>query len=276
MDHDRIEQQHGAIFHHGKVNDRIYLMKWDGNDPEQLMNTMNRLVTGNGYTKIFIKVSEIARKFFTEQGFEEEARIPAYYGPEACVFMGKFPDTSRKIVRPDIRETMDRNLALALGKKPETAPPLADGYLLRELDLEDSTQLAGLYKLVFRTYPFPVHDPSYLEKTMEEHIAYFGIFSGDKLIAASSAEMDEKTASVELTDFATNPEYRGNSFASILLARMQEAMTARGITTHYTIARALSAGMNITFAKAGYRYAGTLVNNTNISGTIESMNVWYR
>jgi len=34
--------------------------------------------------------------------------------------------------------------------------------------------------------------------------------------------------------------------------------------------------MNITFAKAGYRYAGTLVNNTDISGTIESMNVWWR
>ena len=46
--------------------------------------------------------------------------------------------------------------------------------------------------------------------------------------------------------------------------------------TWYTIARALSAGMNITFAKAGYRYAGTLVNNTDISGTIESMNVWWR
>jgi hypothetical protein len=57
---------------------------------------------------------------------------------------------------------------------------------------------------------------------------------------------------------------------------MQKAMTERGITTWYTIARALSAGMNITFAKAGYRYAGTLVNNTDISGTIESMNVWWR
>jgi len=43
-----------------------------------------------------------------------------------------------------------------------------------------------------------------------------------------------------------------------------------------TIARAMSTGMNITFACCGYNYAGTLVNNTNISGSIESMNVWYK
>jgi hypothetical protein len=34
--------------------------------------------------------------------------------------------------------------------------------------------------------------------------------------------------------------------------------------------------MNATFAKAGYSFGGTLINNTNISGDIESMNVWYK
>ncbi len=276
MDFDLIEQTDGALFHHGKANNRLYLMKWDGNSPEKLLETMNRLVRDNGYTKIFIKVPESQAEFFGPQGFEEEARIPSYYGAEACIFMGKFLDEARRIVRPEIQETMDRNLSLARGRKPEESPALADGYTMRELGSDDCTQLAELYTMVFKTYPFPVHDPAYLQKTTEEHIAYFGIFSGNRLVAASSAEMDEGTSSVEFTDFATNPEYRGNSFASVLLARMQKAMTERGITTHYTIARALSAGMNITFAKAGYRYAGTLVNNTDISGTIESMNVWYR
>ncbi|HOM70936.1 MAG TPA: putative beta-lysine N-acetyltransferase, partial [Armatimonadota bacterium] len=46
--------------------------------------------------------------------------------------------------------------------------------------------------------------------------------------------------------------------------------------TAYTIARSLSYGMNITFAKQGYQYAGTLTNNTNICGHMESMNVWYK
>lgn len=38
----------------------------------------------------------------------------------------------------------------------------------------------------------------------------------------------------------------------------------------------MSAGMNITFSKTGYRYGGRLKNNTNISGNIESMNAWYK
>lgn len=276
MDYDRIEKLDGALIHHGKANNRLYLMKWNGEKPVPLLAAMNRLVTDNGYTKVFIKVPASQADFFTAAGFEEEARIPSYYGAEACIFMGKFIDTARKIVRPDIQETIDRNRALARGRKPEESPLLAEGYTLRELGSEDCSQLAVLYQQVFKTYPFPVHDPVYLEQTMEDHVVYFGVFSGNRLVAASSAEMDEETASVEFTDFATNPEYRGNSFASTLLGEMQKAMIARGIITQYTIARALSAGMNITFAKAGYRYAGTLVNNTDISGTIESMNVWYR
>ncbi|MEZ4485255.1 MAG: hypothetical protein R2864_11955 [Syntrophotaleaceae bacterium] len=34
--------------------------------------------------------------------------------------------------------------------------------------------------------------------------------------------------------------------------------------------------MNITFAKHGYSYGGTLTNNTQISGDLESMVVWYK
>ena len=53
-------------------------------------------------------------------------------------------------------------------------------------------------------------------------------------------------------------------------------MKDKDIITAYTIARAISFGMNITFAKNGYKYSGTLKNNTNISGKLESMNVWYK
>jgi hypothetical protein len=55
---------------------------------------------------------------------------------------------------------------------------------------------------------------------------------------------------------------------------MEKYIKELGLKTAYTIARALSYGMNITFAKMGYTYSGTLVNNTNISGRLESMNVW--
>jgi hypothetical protein len=34
--------------------------------------------------------------------------------------------------------------------------------------------------------------------------------------------------------------------------------------------------MNSTFASAGYLFGGMLPNNTNISGSMESMNIWYK
>jgi putative beta-lysine N-acetyltransferase len=79
-----------------------------------------------------------------------------------------------------------------------------------------------------------------------------------------------------MTDFATLPEFRGNGFAELLLKYMENQMVSCQMLTAYTIARAISPAMNITFGKGGYAYGGRLVNNTNIMGNIESMNVWYK
>jgi len=57
---------------------------------------------------------------------------------------------------------------------------------------------------------------------------------------------------------------------------MEKYMTRSGFCLLYTIARAASFGMNTTFARANYQYGGTLINNTQISGSIESMNIWYK
>jgi putative beta-lysine N-acetyltransferase len=111
---------------------------------------------------------------------------------------------------------------------------------------------------------------------MLDHIVYFGIEIDKRFIALSSAEMDTVSKNVEMTDFATLPKFRGSNLSGLLLVAMEKEMRSRGIQTAYTIARAISPGINMTFAKAGYTYGGRLINNTNISGQIESMNVWYK
>jgi putative beta-lysine N-acetyltransferase len=136
--------------------------------------------------------------------------------------------------------------------------------------------MAPLYGQVFATYPFPIAEPDFLAETMASHVTYFGVWSDGEPVALSSAETDRDARNVEMTDFATLPEQRGNGYARMLLARMQTTMRNEGIRTAYTIARAISPGMNITFARQGYRFGGCLVNNTNICGKIESMNIWYR
>ena len=129
---------------------------------------------------------------------------------------------------------------------------------------------------MFASYPFPIHDPDYLIETMRSHVCYFVAEKDGKIAAASSGEMDQENRNAEMTDFATLPDHLGNGLAVHLLKFMEPEMRKRNIATLYTIARAISPGMNITFAKCGYTFGGTLINNTQISGSIESMNLWHR
>jgi putative beta-lysine N-acetyltransferase len=111
---------------------------------------------------------------------------------------------------------------------------------------------------------------------MEEDVQYFGAFKGNQLAALSSAEIDFDTLSAEMTDFATDKEHTGHSLSCLLLRTMEEAMQRQGILTLFTIARLASIPMNKTFLRFGYHFSGTFINNTQISGRIESMNLLYK
>jgi putative beta-lysine N-acetyltransferase len=147
---------------------------------------------------------------------------------------------------------------------------------IKQMTEKDLDNMVDLYKLVFPTYPFPITDKNYLKKTMDDNIYYYGIYDNEKLIALSSSETNKKHLNVEMTDFAVLPEYRGKNLSYYLLKKMEKDMQKLGFKTFYTIARLKSPGMNLTFIKNGYKYSGTLVNNTNISGNIESMNIFYK
>lgn len=140
----------------------------------------------------------------------------------------------------------------------------------------EAETLSRVYQEVFATYPFPIDNPDYIRKTMRDNVVYFCILKGSDIISVASSEMDKESLNVEMTDFATLPEYRKNGFAAFLLEKMEDEMRYKGIKTSYTIARAMSYGMNITFSKLDYRFAGTLIKNTDICGHTESMNVWYK
>ena len=274
--HDTIERYKGSIIQHGGYNDRIYVLKLAPEVSQNYPWDLVQVAKENHYSKICAKVPERHSDIFGDAGFHEEARIPEFYPDnEASLFMGCFLDRAR-IIEPALG-TMKKNLSIARQKHGDDAvESLKDGFRLRQCQETDAAMLAHLYQKVFPSYPFPIHDPEYILSTMKSHVDYFGIETEGRLVAASSAEMDAQAAAVEMTDFATLPKWRGNGFAQILLSRMEEAMRRKGFHTAYTIARAMSAGMNITFSKAGYQMAGRLKNNTNISGEIESMNVWYK
>lgn len=273
---DDIDRLGQSLIQHGKYNDRIYLMKLAREDLPGLLQQLDHLAEEHRYSKIFAKVQKSAQSHFTNSGYVAEAEIPGFFGGrEEVIFFGKYltEERSREQQPALVRDVLTAARAKADSGK---GSPLPGSYRLREAGPQHVAAMAELYRQVFATYPFPIHDAEYLRRTMTENVAYFGIWHKQRLVALSSAEMDPEGLNAEMTDFATLPAYRGKGLANHLLADMERHLAVSGFKTAYTIARAYSYGMNITFARQGYCFSGTLTNNTNIFGGLESMNVWYK
>lgn len=274
---DQIEIFGASVVQHGKDNDRAYLMKVDRQDCPAVIDFASALAAEHGYSKIFAKAPAFARPAFLANGFEQEAKVPLLFNAaEDGYFFSKFLQPERRLEGQP--EQVEQILAAAKSKFTATAavPALGGDLQWRIMQPADVSAMARLYRQVFASYPFPIDEPDYLATTMAEDVIYHGIWQGDELVALSSAEIDFAAQNVEMTDFATRPDVRGQGLATFLLEQMEADVGSRGIRCAYTIARAYSFGMNITFAKHGYHYAGTLTNNTQISGQLESMNVWYK
>jgi len=274
--YDRIEKLGRSTIQHGPLSRRVYLMKLSLEDMPEIITTLDTMARTKEYTKIFVKIPATLEGDFIERGYRQEARVPRLY-EGACdgLFMGKYFEDSRLCDPRTPR--MWEILEIALERKEQG---LKDGTneppCIETASPADASEMSAVYREVFPSYPFPIHDPEYLRETMRDHVRYFCIRHMDRIVSLASADFDSEARNVEMTDFATLPSHRGAGHAVQLLGRMGDEMLQEGMATAYTIARSMSPGMNVTFAKMGYKFAGTLANNTNISGTIESMNVWYK
>lgn len=273
--YDLEESLQGCHIQHGKSNDRIYVMDTGNSMDNTVLKKLNELAETRGYGKIIAKSPSREAKKFINDGFVSEAKIPGYFnGNDSCNFLAKYNNDQRKIVKD--KDYILNVLSMLKNYNETFEGKLDERYSIRILNENDANDMAEIYKVVFKTYPFPIHDSSYLRKMMSDNVIYFGVFDKDRLTGISSCEMNIKKQNVEMTDFAVLPKYRGENLASHLLVAMEEKMKEMGIKTAYTIARSISFPMNITFVKAEYSYGGTLWNNTQIGGKIESMNILYK
>ncbi len=273
---DRVITLGSSTVQHGTVNDRAYLMELADDDVPWIVDALDRLAEEHRYGKIFAKVPAPLADPFLERDYRDEACIPGFYEGEIDgLFLGKYLDSERESGRCRAERARILETARARRQDPHP-PPRPPGYTWRRAEPGEAAELAAFYGQHFASYPFPIHDAAFIRDAMADHTTYYLVRDGNQLAAAASAEQYPVPAHVEMTDFATQPSHRGRGLATFLLHRMEEDMRRAGFATGYTIARALSPGMNITFARRGYRYAGTLTNNTQISGRLESMNVWYK
>ncbi|MDD5021605.1 MAG: putative beta-lysine N-acetyltransferase [Endomicrobiaceae bacterium] len=276
MKQDIIEIICDSIIQHGKNSNRVYIMKIGTKKTLDLIKSVNELAEKNSYSKIFAKIPSAILADFSKDGYVREAFIKGYYnGQEDALLMCKYLSEERSILKNS--KEIESIISMSKSKKNTSSVSVKKKqYEVIICSKQHAQEMANIYKLVFESYPFPIHDPHYIEKTMDDNVIYFGAVLNNKVIALASSEVDKEAQSVEMTDFATLPEHLGNGIACQLLKHMENHMIDNNIITSYTIARAESLGMNITFARNGYEYSGTLINNTHISGKIESMNVWFK
>jgi len=274
---DTIEKIGRSIVQHGHHNRRVYLMKQHDRDAFRILPALDRLAQDNHYEKILAKVPWGSKPAYEKQGYVQEAVIPQYYKTrEHAVFMCKYFSSRR---RQTAHQQQIKDI-LSLTKQKQQRPSKKKGTQFLDTRIcrpEDGVKMSRVFKSVFKTYPFPIFDEGYLTTVMEKKQArYFCIENRRQINAIAASEIDPDHKGVEMTDFATLPEYRRQGFAGCLLENMEQDMAEQGIRTAFSIARALSPGMNMLFARKGYTFGGTLLNNTNISGRIESMNVWHK
>ena len=273
---DRIEQVKGSVIQHGPHNNRIYLMRLNTNDTRGLIATLDEMAVKNGYGKIFARIPATSWKAFKSADYIKEAVVPGFYtGKTDGFFIAKFFSASRqKSPIVDSLSGLVRGTEARAEKNSQRTDRAAREIIACQPS--DAEQMSGLYQNVFKSYPFPIQDPAYLRRQMQEGVPYYCIRMGGSIAAVAATEIDQASNTAEMTDFATLPKWQGRGFAGMLLIFMDRKVRTDGIKTSYTIARADSRVMNTVFRNRGYSYAGLLKNNSQIGGSIQSMTVWYK
>lgn len=258
-------------------NRRVWVLDFVG----EANSLINKLISYNReypIEKVLCTVREKERKQFERIGFNQEAKIDGFFNGETAYFLSNYLDKSRGNSEFIDKENEILNIALNFSTldKETTVNEVNFNYTIETANQNDVEEMTTLYKSIFKTYPTPLENPDYIMKVMYENVLFKIVRYKGKIISAASADMNPEYLNAEITDCATYPEYRGKGLISKLMDQLESELIKNNYKTLYTIARAGVIGINRAFAKRGYLYQGRLINNCNIGGRFEDMNIWFK
>ena len=259
-----------------RYNRRLKVVDYTARDYRALAARLGYLAEANDFDKIFLKARRDDWQRFLELGYLLEGILKYYFQGEDAYVLSKFL-TPERVACPNLIKETQLIEGLLKSARSFNAKPLPEGYQMLVAGPEHIPQMVRLYRKVFRTYPSPLTHPDYIAQTMQRHVLYRVVLNqrGD-VVSAASAEIDEANSNAELTDCATRESERGKGLMYLILAAIEDDLRERGIGTGYTLARAPSVGMNRVFHHLGYEFTGRLVNNCDIAGSFEDMNIWVK
>jgi len=225
--------------------------------------------------KIICNCDFESSKIFIEAGFYSEGKIEGYFKGKDALCMSYFISSDRKICSNFPKKELLVKQCLAVR---DTFIQRSDNpkYCIRNANENDIEEMVELFSTVFSTYPSPIYDEEFLKQTMNEKVLYKVAVYDGKIIGVASADMDKENLNAEITDCATYPDYRGKGILSNIIYSLELDLKKKSFITLYSLSRAIIPGVNIVLSKHNYEYAGRLVNNCNICGTFEDMNIWVK
>lgn len=255
------------------INRRLIIHRYWWKDAAPFVAELFDLCRNHEFGKLIVQAREQDWQSFLKLGFVMEGTIPSFFQGEPVYYMSKFFDAKRQLSRhwQEAEEILEKVILHKQSTKRRELPP--------DLTLEVGTEkhvpeLVRLFTRVFDTYPSPLTDPEYLAKSMQNDIFVLIRDGKKRIVSAAGAEIDRMAGNAEMTNCATLPEYRGYGLMSHLFVKLEQELAEQGIKSLFSIARAKSFGMNRVLHEMGYTYRGRLINNCDICGGLEDMNLW--
>ncbi|MBM7663530.1 putative beta-lysine N-acetyltransferase [Bacillus mesophilus] len=261
-----------ACFDH--FNARLRIMDYRGNLMD-IVNDVIDLSTNHNYTKAIIYSRREHVHVFVEKGFLLEAIFEGYFHGSHAYALTMYFDPDRKYNESWVKE--DEILHKVLNPTNNTMQKqLPQDYELRKAVPTDAERLSELYSEVFEIYPTPLNDPMYIQSLMKSNAIFHIIEYKGTIVSTASAYIDRPYYNAEISDCATISEHRKHGLMKHLIVSLEGELRKNRVFCVYSMARALSYGMNQALHQLEYKYKGRMTKNCYIFDKLEDMNVWVK
>lgn len=256
------------------TNSRIKIVKFD-NISIQNIKRIIYFASKQRIGKVICNCDIKETKKFIEAEFLLEGKIDGFFKGEDAFCMSYFTSSSRKLYRNEGKEQLLLMNSLSANNTFIYRNDRLK-YRIRNANENDINGMIDLFSETFFTYPSPICDAEYLKKTMNKSVLYKVAVDNNKIISVASADLDEENLNAEITDCATYSCYRGQGILSNIIYHLEEDLRNMGYITLYSLSRAVNPSINLVLSKQDYKYRGKLINNCNICGGFENMNIWVK
>jgi len=256
-------------------NRRLKILDYDCSNYPGMLQRLAWLASANSFDKIFVKARAKDFQQFLSHGYMNEGVLRYYFNGEDAYVLSRFSSLKRASSSDLIRESeMIENIIY--NSKPAPERKLPSDVKIVHADEKHIPQLVFIYRQVFETYPSPLTNPDYIKSVMKRNTHFVLALSNGEPIAAASADVNDKHSNAEMTDCATIRAAQGQGIMQFLLAELETMARKMNVKTAYSLARSLSPGMNKSFFRLKYEYSGRLINNCDIFGEFEDLNIWVK